>query len=125
MITAFHLTAQENGGRYLFDPAECGIVEKAMCCSWEGFIHCPHIPEAEVIEAFIKAQNDRRSDSFFRVAELPAMFRAVFESEEFERVAEYRRSEMRYLLDGLEALPDEMGIHHWCDPDDGRLKEVM
>lgn len=33
MITAFHLLAQENGGRYLFDPDECVIVEKAMCCS--------------------------------------------------------------------------------------------
>ena len=77
------------------------------------------------MEAFIKAQNDRRIDSFFRGAELPAMLRAVFESGEFERVAEYRRSEMRYLLDRLEALPDEMGIPHWCDPDDDRLKEVM
>lgn len=53
------------------------------------------------------------------------MLRAVFESGEFERVAEYRRSEMRYLLDGLKACFDEMGIPHWCDPDDGRLKEVM
>ena len=77
------------------------------------------------MEAFIKAQNGRRIDSFFRVAELPAMLRAVFESGEFERVAEYRRSEMRYLLDRLEALPDEMGIPHWCDHEDDRLKEVM
>lgn len=77
------------------------------------------------MEAFIKAQNDRRIDSFFRGAELPAMFWAVFESGEFESVAEYRRSEMRYLLDRLEALPDEMGIPHWCDPEDSRLKEVM
>jgi hypothetical protein len=125
MITAFHLLAQENGGRYLFDPAECVIVEKAMCCSEEGFIHYPHIPEAEVMEAFIKAQNDRRIDSFFRGAELPAMFWTVFESGEFERVAEYRRFEMRYLLDRLEAWLDEMGIPHWCDPDDDRLKEVL
>ena len=53
------------------------------------------------------------------------MLRAVFESGEFERVAEYRRSEIRYLLNGLEAWLDEMGIPHWCAPDDGRLKEVM
>ena len=53
------------------------------------------------------------------------MFRTVFESGEFERVAEYRRSEMRYLLDRLKAWLDEMGIPHWCDPDDDRLKEVM
>ena len=65
MITAFHVSAQENCGRYLFEPTECGIAEKAMCCSEEGFIHYPHIPEAEVMGAFIKAQNDRRTDSFF------------------------------------------------------------
>ena len=125
MITAFHVPVQENVGRYLFDPAECEIAEMAMCCSEEGFLDYPHIPEAEVMGAFIKAQNDRRTDSFFRVAELPAMFRAVFESGEFERVAEYRRYEIRYLLDGLKAWLDGMGIPHWCDPEDGRLKEVM
>lgn len=32
------------------------------------------------------------------------MFRAVFESGEFERVAEYRRFEMRYLLDRLKEV---------------------
>ena len=53
------------------------------------------------------------------------MFWAVFESAEFERVAEYHRFEIRYLLDGIEAWFDEMGMPHWCDPDDGRLKEVM
>ncbi|HCJ41140.1 hypothetical protein [uncultured Ruminococcus sp.] len=104
MITAFHVPAQENGGRYFFDPTECGIAEKGMCCSEEGFIHYPHIPEAEVMGAFIKAQDDRRTDSFFRGAELPAMLRAVFESGESERVAEYRRSEIRYLLDGLKEV---------------------
>ena len=57
MITAFHVPAQENGGRYLFDPTECGIAEKSMCCSEEGFMDYPHIPEAEVMGAFIKGRN--------------------------------------------------------------------
>ena len=123
MITAFHVLAQENGDRYLFDPTECTIMEKDMCCSYEGFIRYPHVPETEVMKAFIKAQNNRRIDSLFRGAELPAMFWAVFESGEFERVAEYRRFEMRYLLDRLEEWLDETGIPHWCAPDDDRLKE--
>ena len=55
MITAFHVLAQEEGDKYLFDPQECQTVERAMCCSAEGFLDYPHIPETEVMKAFIKA----------------------------------------------------------------------
>ncbi|SEK85028.1 hypothetical protein [Ruminococcus albus] len=125
MITAFHVLAQENGDRYLFDPVECDIIERAMCCLDSGLSDYPHIPEAEVMEAFIKAQNNTRIDSLFRGVKLPEMFWAVFESGEFERVAEYRRFELRFLLEKLEEWLDEKGIPHYIDHTDERLQEVI
>ena len=125
MITAFHLLAQEKGDRYLFDPDECEIIERSMCCSCEGLLDYPHIPEAEVMAAFIKAQNNRRIDSLFRGVKLPEMFWAVFESGEFGRAAEYRRFELKYLLDRLCGWLDENGIPHYNDHTDERMKEVL
>ena len=125
MITAFHVLAQENGKKYLFDPQECEVVERVMCCKAEGFLDYPVVPEAEVMAAFIKAQNNTRIDSFFRDTDVKKMFWAVFESGEFERVAEYRLFELKYLTDRLCEWLDENGIPHYIDHTDERLKEVL
>lgn len=125
MITAFHVIAQENGDKYLFDPSEYEVIERALCCSSEGFLDYPVVPQAEVMRAFIKAQNNRRIDSFFRGVKLPEMFWAVFESEEFERIAQWRVFEIRYLLDRLCEWLDDNGIPHYIDHTDEMLKEVL
>lgn len=128
LITAFHVLAQENGGRYLFDPTECVIVERAMCCSDNGLMDYPHIPETDVMKAFVKAQNSTRIDSFFRGLNdehYAGMFYNVFDSGELIRMADWRRFEMRYLLDALEKWLDENGIPHYADHEDERLKEVL
>ena len=128
LIKAFHVYSLETEDKYLFNADDCELIEKSSEEARQGsayLIEYPYIPEAEVMEAFIKAQNDRRIDSYFRGVELPAMFWNVFESGEFERVAEYRRFELKYLLDRLEAWLDENGIPHYCDHEDDRLKEVL
>jgi hypothetical protein len=40
-------------------------------------------------------------------------------------MADWRRFEMRYLLDALEKWLDENGIPHYADHEDERLKEVL
>ena len=123
-ITAFHLLSLEKRSEYVFDRYDMCYAVKGTPCGLE----LPYVPQTEIMKAFVKAQNNRRIDSFF--ADLgdehyTGMFYNVFDSGEYERMADYDRFELRYLLERLEKWLDENGIPHYTDHEDERLKGVL
>lgn len=130
LITAFHVYSLETPDKYIFDADNYELVEKASIDAKREdtyYLEYPHVPEAEVIRSFIKAQNSTRIDSLFRDVtdeRLPSYFKSLNEST-LDLVAEYRVYELKYLLDKLKKWLDEQGIPHYCDHEDYRLNEVL